>query len=152
MAKSLRDLPSVDRLLSEELLAGEPHELAVAAARTVLDQARDEIRAGRDPGSMVDAVLEELARTRRPRLRRVLNATGVLVHTTLGRAPLAEAALLRVTEVGSGYSNLEYDLEHGERGSRQDHLAPLLQRLTGAEAALVGNNKAAAVLLPVSAA
>ncbi|HEY4621249.1 MAG TPA: hypothetical protein VIG93_06065, partial [Gaiellaceae bacterium] len=146
MAKSLRDLPSVDRLLAEERLAGEPHELAVAAARTVLDRARDEIRAGHDPGSMVDAVLEELARTRRPSLRRVLNATGVLVHTNLGRAPLAEAALARVAEVGSGYSNLEYDLEHGERGSRQDHLAPLLQRLTGAEAALVVNNNAAAIL------
>jgi len=151
MAKSLRDLPSVDRLLADERLAEEPHELAVAAARVVLDRARDEIRAGRDPGSMVDAVLEELARARRPRLRRVLNATGVLVHTNLGRAPLAEAALARVAEVGSGYSNLEYDLEHGERGSRQDHLALLLQRLTGAEAALVVNNNAAAVLLALAA-
>ena len=151
MAKSLRDLPSVDRLLADERLAEEPHELAVAAARTVLDQARDEIRAGHDPGSVVDAVLEELARTRRPSLRRVLNATGVLVHTNLGRAPLAEAALARVAEVGSGYSNLEYDLEHGERGSRQGHLAPLLQRITGAEAALVVNNNAAAVLLALAA-
>src|SRR3990170_4289586 len=151
MAKSLRDLPSVDGLLAEERLAGEPHELAVAAARTVLDRARDEIRAGRDPGSMVDAVLEELARTRRPRLRRVLNATGVLVHTNLGRAPLADAALARLAEVGAGYSNLEYDLEQGERGSRQDHLAPLLRRLTGAEAALVVNNNAAAVLLAIAA-
>ena len=151
MAKSLRDLPSVDRLLAEERLAGEPHELAVAAARTVLDRARDEIRAGRDPGSMFDAVLEELARTRRPRLRRVLNATGILVHTNLGRAPLADAALARLAEVGAGYSNLEYDLEQGERGSRQDHLAPLLRRLTGAEAALVVNNNAAAVLLAIAA-
>jgi L-seryl-tRNA(Ser) seleniumtransferase len=81
----------------------------------------------------------------------VLNATGVLVHTNLGRAPLAEAALERVVEVGSGYSNLEYDLERGERGSRQDHLGPLLGRLTGAEAALVVNNNAAAVLLALAA-
>ena len=100
---------------------------------------------------IVDAVLEELARARRPSLRRVLNATGVLVHTNLGRAPLSAAALERVVEVGAGYSNLEYDLERGERGSRQDHLAELLGRLTGAEAALVVNNNAAAVLLALAA-
>jgi L-seryl-tRNA(Ser) seleniumtransferase len=81
----------------------------------------------------------------------VLNATGVLVHTNLGRAPLADAALARVAEVGGGYSNLEYDLEEGARGSRQDHLAGLLKRLTGAEAALVVNNNAAGVLLALSA-
>ena len=99
----------------------------------------------------MDAVLEELGRARSPSLRRVLNATGVLVHTNLGRAPLAEAALARVAEVGGGYSNLEYDLARGERGSRQDHLGPLLERLTGAEAALVVNNNAAAVLLALAA-
>jgi L-seryl-tRNA(Ser) seleniumtransferase len=81
----------------------------------------------------------------------VLNATGVLVHTNLGRAPLAPAALARVAEVGGGYSNLEYDLASGERGSRQDHLSSLLRRLTGAEAALVVNNNAAAVLLALAA-
>jgi L-seryl-tRNA(Ser) seleniumtransferase len=81
----------------------------------------------------------------------VLNATGVLVHTNLGRAPLAAAALERVAEVGAGYSNLEYDLEAGARGSRQSHLASLLCRLTGAEAALVVNNNAAAVLLALAA-
>src|SRR3972149_605785 len=102
MAKSLRDLPSVDRLLAEERLAGEPPELAVAAARPVLAGARDEIRAGRDPGARVDAVLEELARTQRPSLRRVLNATGILVHTNLGRAPLADAALAPLPEAGAG--------------------------------------------------
>jgi L-seryl-tRNA(Ser) seleniumtransferase len=147
----LRDLPSVDELLRDERLAAEPHELAVSAARTALERAREEIGEGRDPGSLVDATLEELARTRRPSLRRVLNATGVLVHTNLGRAPLAGAALARVAEIGAGYSNLEYDLEAGERGSRQDHLAELLQRLTGAEAALVVNNNAAAVLLALAA-
>jgi len=147
----LRDLPSVDELLRDERLAAEPHELAVVAARTVLDRVRDEIQAGATPGPLVDAVLAELAGAREPSLRRVLNATGVLVHTNLGRAPLAEAALERVLEVGRGYSNLEYDLERGERGSRQDHLAPLLRRLTGAEAALVVNNNAAAVLLALAA-
>jgi L-seryl-tRNA(Ser) seleniumtransferase len=147
----LRDLPSVDELLRDERLAGEPHDLVVAAVRSALAQAREEIAAGNDPDPLVDAVLEELGRARSPSLRRVLNATGVLVHTNLGRAPLAEAALARVAEVGSGYSNLEYDLARGERGSRQDHLGPLLERLTGAEAALVVNNNAAAVLLALAA-
>jgi L-seryl-tRNA(Ser) seleniumtransferase len=151
VARALRDLPSVDLLLADERIAAGPHHLAVAAARTVLERAREEIRAGGDPGSLVDAVLEELARARRPSLRRVLNATGILVHTNLGRAPLAQAALERVAEVGAGYSNLEYDLEAGARGSRQDHLASLLCRLTGSEAALVVNNNAAAVLLTLAA-
>ena len=149
--RSLRDLPSVDELLRDERVAREPHAPAVAAARSVLEQAREEIRAGRDPGDLVEATLARLERDRKPMLRRVLNATGVIVHTNLGRAPLSDAALARVAEVGSGYSNLEYDLERGERGSRQDHLAPLLCRLTGAEAALVVNNNAAAVLLALAA-
>jgi L-seryl-tRNA(Ser) seleniumtransferase len=147
----LRDLPSIDELLRDERLAGESHELALAAARKVLDEAREEIRAGADPAPLVDRVATELALGRRPALRRVLNATGVLVHTNLGRAPLADAALARVAEVGAGYSNLEYDLALGERGSRQDHLAGLLGRLTGADAALVVNNNAAAVLLALAA-
>jgi L-seryl-tRNA(Ser) seleniumtransferase len=146
-----RDLPSVDELLRDERLASEPRELVLAAARATLEQARSEIQAGGDPGPIVDAVLAELDRARRPSLRRVLNATGVLVHTNLGRAPLAEAALQRVAEVGAGYSNLEYDLERGERGSRQGHLVELLRRLTGAEGALVVNNNAAAVLLALAA-
>jgi len=147
----LRDLPSVDELAREERLAGEPRELVVAAARLVLDRAREEIRAGGEAAPIVDGVLAELDRLRRPSLRRVLNATGVLVHTNLGRAPLSEAALARVAEVGSGYSNLEYDLARGERGSRQDHLGSLLHRLIGADAALVVNNNAAAVLLALAA-
>jgi len=148
---TLRDLPSVDRLLADERLTGEPHGIAAAAARVVLERAREEIRAGTDPGPLVEAVLEELAAARRPRLRRVLNATGVLVHTNLGRAPLADEAIARVIEVGGAYSTLEYDLERGERGSRQEHLAALLETLTGAEAALVVNNNAAAVLLALAA-
>ena len=147
----LRDLPSVDELLRDERLASEPHDLVVAAARSALDAAREEIKAGADPGPVVDLVLEALARARRPSLRRVLNATGVLVHTNLGRSPLADAALRRVAEVGAGYSNLEYALDRGERGSRQDHLTGVLQQLTGAEAALVVNNNAAAVLLALAA-
>jgi L-seryl-tRNA(Ser) seleniumtransferase len=142
----LRDLPSVDELARE---ADDP--LAVDAARAVIDRARDEIRAGADPGDLAARLRDELAGARRPRLRRVLNATGVVVHTNLGRAPLAEEALARVAEVARGYSNLEYDLAEGVRGSRQDHVAAILARLTGAEAALVVNNNAAAVLLALAA-
>ncbi len=142
----LRDLPSVD-----ELARGSDDPLSVEAARAVLARAREEIRAGADPGDLAARVREELATARRPRLRRVLNATGVIVHTNLGRAPLAEAAIERVIEVARGYSNLEYDLTAGTRGSRQDHVADLLRRLTGAEAVLVVNNNAAAVLLALAA-
>ena len=147
----LRDLPSVDALLDDERLSAEPHALALEAARAALAGAREEIRAGVDPGDLVERVREELALARRPSLRRVLNATGVLLHTNLGRAPLAGAALERVIEIGGGYSNLEYDLAEGARGSRQHHLALLLRRLSGAEASLVVNNNAAAVLLALAA-
>ena len=146
----LRDLPSVDELLRDERLAAAPRPLAVAAARAALSRAREEIRAGDDPGDLVERALGELERARAPRLRRVLNATGVVVHTNLGRAPLAEAALERVLEVGRGYSNLEYDLAEGARGSRQDHVADVLRRLTGAEGALVVNNNAGAMLLALA--
>jgi L-seryl-tRNA(Ser) seleniumtransferase len=117
----------------------------------LLAAAREEIRAGLDPGDLRERLRGELERARRPSLRRVLNATGVIVHTNLGRAPLGEAALLRVHEVARGYSNLEFDLSSGTRGSRQDHVASILRRLTGAESALVVNNNAAAVLLALGA-
>ncbi len=142
----LRDLPSVDELAREH-----DDPLAVDAARRVLEQARDEIRAGAEPGDLTVRLGAELASLRRPRLRRVINATGVIVHTNLGRAPLPEAALERVEDAARGYSNLEYDLSSGARGSRQDHIADILRRLTGAEAALVVNNNAAAVLLALAA-
>ncbi|MDP9491095.1 MAG: L-seryl-tRNA(Sec) selenium transferase [Actinomycetota bacterium] len=142
----LRDLPSVD-----ELARAVEDPLAVEAARTVLARAREEIRAGFDPGDLVGRVRDEVGGARAPSLRRTLNATGVIVHTNLGRAPLADAALERVQEVGRGYSNLEYDVSAGSRGSRQDHVAAILRRLTGAEAALVVNNNAAAVLLALAA-
>src|SRR6476659_5973129 len=142
----LRDLPSVD-----ELARGVADPLAVDAARRVLVCARAEIRAGADPGDLDARLRAELEDTRNPRLRRVLNATGVIVHTNLGRAPLPEPALERLREVGRGYSNLEYDLAEGARGSRQDHLAAILCRLTGAESAIVVNNNAGALLLALAA-
>jgi L-seryl-tRNA(Ser) seleniumtransferase len=131
----LRALPSVDRL-------------AVAVARAELADRRAALLAGDDPG---DDDLVAAARARlRPSLRRVLNATGVVVHTNLGRAPLAAGARAAVSETATGYSNLEFDLERGERGSRHDHVADLLCQLTGAEAAMAVNNCAAAVLLAVA--
>jgi L-seryl-tRNA(Ser) seleniumtransferase len=147
----LRDLPSVDRLLGDDVLAAAPRPLAAAAARSALERARATIRAGEEPGNLVALARAELQRLGTPALRRVLNATGVIVHTNLGRAPLAEAALARALDVGGSYSNLELDLESGTRGSRQDHVADALCRLTGAEAALVVNNNAAAVLLALAA-
>jgi len=147
----LRDLPSVDELARDERLAEEPAPLVVAAAREVLARAREEIAAGHEPGDLAERTLAELAGAQAPALRRALNATGVIVHTNLGRAPLPEAALARALEVGRGYSNLEYDLNAGARGSRQDHVAAILRRLTAAEAALVVNNNAAAVMLALAA-
>jgi L-seryl-tRNA(Ser) seleniumtransferase len=142
----LRDLPSVDELTRA---IGDPH--AVAVARTVLARAREEIQAGVDPGDLAERLRAELTSARAPVLRRVVNATGVIVHTNLGRAPLPAAALERVAEVGRGYSNLEYDLVAGARGSRQDHVTAILRRLTGAESAIVVNNNAGAMLLALAA-
>jgi L-seryl-tRNA(Ser) seleniumtransferase len=145
-AMRLRDLPSVD-----ELARTSDDPLAVGAARAVLGRAREQIQAGANPGDLAEQLHAELRAARAPRLRRVLNATGVIVHTNLGRAPLAAGALEHVAQAARGYSNLEYDLEAGARGSRQTHVAELLHRLTGAEAALVVNNNAAAVLLALAA-
>jgi len=142
----LRDLPSVDELARQS-----EDPLAVEAARTVVARAREHIQAGDDPGDLRTQLQAELSAARAPRLRRVINATGVIVHTNLGRAPLAEAALDRVREIGRGYSNLEYDVAAGGRGSRQDHVGGILRRLTGAESALVVNNNAAAVMLALAA-
>jgi L-seryl-tRNA(Ser) seleniumtransferase len=142
----LRDLPSVD-----ELARTSDDPLAVGAARAVLGRAREQIQAGANPGDLAEQLQAELRAARAPRLRRVLNATGVIVHTNLGRAPLAAGALEHVAQAARGYSNLEYDLDAGARGSRQTHVAELLHRLTGAEAALVVNNNAAAVLLALAA-
>jgi L-seryl-tRNA(Ser) seleniumtransferase len=141
----LRDLPSVD-----ELARTSDDPLAVDAARAVLARAREHIRVGEDPGDLAARLRDELTAARAPRLRRVLNATGVIVHTNLGRAPLAPAALEHVADVAGGYSNLEYDLDAGARGSRQSHVTELVGRLTGGEAALVVNNNAAAILLALA--
>jgi L-seryl-tRNA(Ser) seleniumtransferase len=139
-AERLRELPAVDRLAAE---VG-----SVAAARAVIDERRAELLAG----ATDDVDLAARARERlRPSLRRVLNATGVVVHTNLGRAPLAPPAREAVARAAEGYANLELSLDDGRRGSRQDHVEGLLREVTGAEAALAVNNCAAATLLAVAA-
>jgi L-seryl-tRNA(Ser) seleniumtransferase len=150
--EALRRLPSVERLTSR--LDGPPHHLAVAAARAAIDAAREAVLAGGEPPGEEELAATAAARLReltRPSLQRVINATGVVLHTNLGRAPLAPAAVTRVSEVGAGYSNLEYDLESGGRGSRGAHVEGLLCELSGAEAALAVNNNAAAVMLALAA-
>jgi L-seryl-tRNA(Ser) seleniumtransferase len=142
-------LPSVDALV-REAACDAPHELCVREARATLAERR-----ARGEHATAGALAPELRRRVRaalePSLREVLNATGVVLHTNLGRAPLAEAALARVRAVAAGYSNLELDLATGARGSRQDHVAALICELTGAEAALCVNNGAAALVLALAA-
>jgi L-seryl-tRNA(Ser) seleniumtransferase len=152
--EELRKLPSVDRLLQEEgvaaLVERWGHELTVNAARETLEQVREAIRDGQACPSLEALARmagERLAVHLRPTLRPAINATGVIVHTNLGRAPLSAEARAAMDAVAVGYSNLEYDLEAGGRGSRYVHAEEILCRLTGAEAALVVNNNAAAVLL-----
>jgi len=158
IAPEARKLPKVDRLLATAeragLLARLGHAPVIAAARETLDGVREEIRAGArcPPPEEIEArLLERLSGEARGSLRRVVNATGVVIHTNLGRAPLSEAALDAMRAAGTGYTNLELDLREGERGDRYGHAAGPLTRLTGAEAALVVNNCASAVLLALAA-
>ena len=151
-AEDLRRLPSVERLAAA--VRGAPHHLAVAAARVEIQRARESIRDGSaapQPEALAAAVAKRAAALAAPSLRPVINATGVVLHTNLGRAPLPPAAVERVAAVAAGYSNLEYDLETGRRGSRGAHLDRLLRELGGAEAALAVNNNAAAVMLALAA-
>jgi len=158
MREELRKLPGVDRLLQEkavQALAEEyGHDLTVEAIRQALDLARQNIMAGQDCPStdeLVEMIRVNLEARSRPTLRPVINATGVIIHTNLGRAPLSAEARAAMELAARGYTNLEYDLEAGRRGSRYVHAEELLCRLTGAEAALVVNNNAAAVLLILTA-
>src|SRR5882762_3613090 len=154
-ADLLRQIPSVDELLAQPLLAAlaqrVDRELLVEITRTVLADLR-----GRITGEGTASVLEEriasmVERVLASSLEPVINATGVILHTNLGRAPLIIAAAEEVRRSATSYSNLEYDLEAGARGKRDVHVAQSLERLTGAEAAIVVNNCAAAVLLVLAA-
>jgi L-seryl-tRNA(Ser) seleniumtransferase len=151
MSDARRGLPSVSALLEREairaLLDQAPRPVVVDAVREAIDEAR---RGTTQPASDADwavAVSTALSRARRPSLRRVINATGVVLHTNLGRAPLATGALEAATRAATSYTNLEYDIDRGARGSRYVHCVALLRELTGAEDALVVNNNAAALVL-----
>ncbi|HVL50588.1 MAG TPA: L-seryl-tRNA(Sec) selenium transferase [Actinomycetota bacterium] len=151
-ASELRSIPQVDRL-SGALPQATAATVRVAAARRAIALATESILAG-EPAPSFDSLVETASRLldaqRRRRLGPVINATGVLLHTNLGRAPLSDDALRAVRQVGSGYSNLEFDLSKGKRGSRYEHSTEMLAALTGAESALVVNNNAAAVLLALA--
>lgn len=155
---ALRTLPSVERLLAhpslEALTAEVPRSLRVAAVRDTLDEVRESLRREGAAAPDLDALARVAAMRARtaslPALRRVLNATGVVLHTNLGRAPLAERARRAVAEVASGYCSLEYDLEAGKRGDRGVGPERWLTRLTGAPSALVVNNGAGAILLALA--
>jgi L-seryl-tRNA(Ser) seleniumtransferase len=156
-----RAIPSIEQLRLRDgvraLVDRYGHEAVVVALRAAAAAARARLRAGDDAaGGDLAAALEQdagarLAADARPSLRRVINATGVIVHTNLGRAPLASAAVERISAIAYGYTNLEYDLAEGRRGARDAHAEALLCRLTGAEGALVVNNCAAATMLALAA-
>ena len=158
LSAKLRSLPSVDRVLAESALAdaldrwARPH--IVDAVRSELEVARSLLVNGREAPSAPSELAELAERMLRgrlqPSLRHVINATGVVIHTNLGRAPISDAASLAMSEAATGYTNLEFDLKQGTRGSRANHLESLLQAVTGAEAGIAVNNNAAALYLAIS--
>jgi L-seryl-tRNA(Ser) seleniumtransferase len=156
IAERLARLPAVGALLQHPELAPVLSQLGrpavVRAVRVVLDRARTEIKRGQPTPEVQPATIADAAqRLSRPSLCRVINATGVLLHTNLGRAPLAPAALDAVVAAARGYSTLELDLASGERGSRHDHTSGLIAEVFGAEAGIAVNNCAAAVMLMLAA-
>jgi L-seryl-tRNA(Ser) seleniumtransferase len=158
MTSDLRSLPSVDRLISDGRIQSRQeiytHDLVLQLAREHLDRVRADIAAGKPAPSfdaMVESICARLDAMSEPTQRPVINATGVILHTNLGRAPLSRETTAAMEQCARGYTNLEIDLDSGKRGSRLVHVEPLLCRLTGAEAALVVNNNAGGVLLALTA-
>ena len=158
MTSAYRQLPSVERLLSDKRVASliETHsrQVILKLVRDVLDDARAAITAGNDaptPDELVAALIRQAEASGREWPRHVINATGVVLHTNLGRAPLSKDAIRAMQRAARGYSDLELDLPTGRRGSRQAHISSLVARVTGAEAALVVNNNASAVMLGLAA-
>jgi L-seryl-tRNA(Ser) seleniumtransferase len=157
---ALQSLPAVETVLQQPALAGAlqalPRPVVVEAVREAIDEARARLRAngagsGRDAAALAELAARAARRAARPALERVLNATGIVLHTNLGRAPYAAAARAAIASVGAGYSSLEFDLDTGRRGQRGAGVERWLTRLTGAEGAVVVNNGAGAVLLALSA-
>jgi L-seryl-tRNA(Ser) seleniumtransferase len=152
----LRSLPSVDKLLAQTSLLIETYgrSLTTEAIRSGLEEARSIIRSGGTPPDqteLLQRVADRLQEWTQSRPRPVINATGVIIHTNLGRAPLSQEAIAAMMAAASSYSDLEYDLARGERGQRMAAVEDLLKRVTGAEAAFVVNNNAGATLLALSA-
>lgn len=153
-----RQIPSVDEMLGRAALRALEdrlgRRLVVEATRDALERLRDRLAQGEAESVAVEALENEIAQaleaSAKPSLRPVINATGVILHTNLGRSPLAEAAVEQMVRTASRYSNLEYDLERGERGKRDTHTDRLFARLLGAERTLVVNNNAAAVFLALN--
>ena len=154
MSDPRRRLPSVSALLERDavraLLEQAPRSLVVDAVRAAIDDARSGVSVPNDDRAWAAAITATLQRAQRASLRPVINGTGVVLHTNLGRAPLAQSAIDAIQRVAAGYTNLEYDIERGVRGSRYDHCVSLLRELTGAEDALVVNNNAAALVLSLN--
>jgi len=157
MGSELRRLPSVDKVISDERIKRlrelYPHDLIVGIVRQRLEAYRLAITSGSTSPSLdeiVDSVCSQVAALEQLSLRPVVNASGVIIHTNLGRAPLSKEAAMAMGLVATGYCNLEFDLDSGARGSRDVHIEQLLCQLTGAEAALVVNNNASAVLLALT--
>ena len=158
MSTGYRSIPSVEKLLSDsrvkELIDVYSREPLVYLVRRSLEQVRQEIAEGKSSPSfdeMVDSIASQAASLWRPKPIPLINATGVVLHTNLGRSPLSDEAVEAMLQAARGYTNLELDLGNGARGSRQSHVESLLCQITGAEAALVVNNNASAVLLGLSA-
>jgi L-seryl-tRNA(Ser) seleniumtransferase len=155
MKDARRELPSVNVLLEtsavHSLLEQYPRQVVLDAVRSAINAARNAGKFHRSEEEWIESITAAVRDSTQPSLRRVINATGVVLHTNLGRAPLADVAIRAIEEVAQGFSNLEYDIETGQRGSRYSHCVGLLRRLTGAEDALVVNNCAAGMVLALNA-
>ena len=156
----LRHIPKVDEVLMDERLLffykDTPRNVIVDSVREKLDSIREEILEGKlteisDKDELISDIVSSITEKKKKNLRRVINATGVVLHTNLGRAELSKAAAAAVAEVADSYSTLEYDLKRGQRGSRQDIVEAAVRKVTGAEAAMVVNNNAAATMIVLAA-
>ncbi|MCX7950701.1 MAG: L-seryl-tRNA(Sec) selenium transferase [Clostridiales bacterium] len=158
MNNLLSKLPKVDTVLGEEVIREYinklPRKIVVLTVRNIIDKYRLSILTKNLTDFSYEMVIEdiklELNKTLKPKLRRVINATGTVIHTNLGRSPISINAINHIFEIGTRYNNLEYNLDEGKRGSRYSHVEEIICQITGAEAALVVNNNAAAVMLVLS--